>query len=98
LRLLLEAGVPVGRGTDSVISVGELDPWSEAEAARLSAAGALRIRASGGARALSWDSELGSYARRKAADLAGLTRQQPNCPTAILTLVSGRIVHQISGS
>ena len=33
LQLLLKSGVPLGLGTDSVISVGDLDLWKEAEAA-----------------------------------------------------------------
>ena len=97
LRLLLEAGVPVGLGTDSVISVGDLDLWKEAEAAGFTADDALRMLTIEGARALSWDSEIGSLEVGKAADLAVLTAPPPNRP-AILTVVSGRIVHQISGS
>ncbi len=98
LRLLLETGVPVGLGTDSVVSVGDLDLWKEAEAAGFTGDDALRMLTIAGARALSWDSEIGSLEVGKAADLAVLTAQPPNRPTAILTVVSGRIVHQISGS
>src|SRR6266536_2367348 len=42
LRWVREAGVPVGLGTDSVVSVGELDLWAEAEAAGLTGGGGCR--------------------------------------------------------
>ncbi|HUC39534.1 MAG TPA: amidohydrolase family protein, partial [Gemmatimonadales bacterium] len=96
------AGVPVGLGTDSVVSVGDLDLWAEAEAAGLrgdAAIGALTIE---GARALGWESDIGSLEVGKAADLAvfssgNLHRPSPTSKTALLTVVSGKIVHQISG-
>ncbi len=96
LNLLREAGVPVGLGTDSVVSVGELDLWAEAEAAGFHGDAALRALTIEGARALGWESEIGSLDVGKAADLVVLTAQPPNRPTAQLTVVSGRIVHQIS--
>jgi 5-methylthioadenosine/S-adenosylhomocysteine deaminase len=91
-----EAGVAVGLGTDSVVSVGELDLWAEAEAAGLKGDAAIRALTLDGARALGWESEIGSLEVGKAADLAVLTAQPPNRPSALLTVVSGRIVHQIS--
>lgn len=93
---LRAAGVPVGLGTDSVVSVGELDLWAEAAAAGLAGDDALRALTIEGARALGLESEIGSLEVGKAADLAVLTAQPPNRPSALLTVVSGRIVHQIS--
>ena len=104
LAVFRAAGVPVGLGTDSVISVGELDLWAEAEAAGLSGDTALRALTMEGARALGWDTEIGSLEVGKAADLVVQTvRPRPSGsplgsdrPTVQLTVVSGRIVHQIS--
>jgi len=94
------AGIPVGLGTDSVLSVGDLDLWAEARAAGLSGSDALRALTIEGARALGWETEIGSLEVGKAADLAvfsstALDRPRPPS-TALLTVVSGRIVHQIS--
>jgi len=95
-----EAGVPVGLGTDSVVSVGELDLWAEAEAAGLTGDAALRILTIEGARALGWEREIGSLQVGKAADLAVFSPTVPYRPLpsliVVLTVVSGRIVHQIS--
>ena len=97
------AGVPVGLGTDSVISVGELNLWGEAGAAGLRGDGALRALTIEGARALAWDAEIGSLEVGKAADLAvfsftNLHQPPATSRTAVLTVVSGRIVHQISAT
>ena len=94
------AGIPVGLGTDSVVSVGALDLWAEAEAAGLVGDDALRALTIEGARALGWESEIGSLDVGKAADLAvfsstALDRPRPPS-TAVVTVVSGQIVHQIS--
>jgi 5-methylthioadenosine/S-adenosylhomocysteine deaminase len=99
---LRRAGVPVGLGTDSVISVGELDLWAEVEAAGVKGDAALRALTIEGARALGWESDIGSLEVGKAADLAvfsssNLHRPSPTSKTALLTVVSGKIVHQISG-
>lgn len=99
LDLLRGAGIPIGLGTDSVVSVGALNLWAEAEAAGLRGEAALRALTIEGARALGWESEIGSLDVGKAADvavfpLAALRRPSP--PAALLTVVSGRIVHQIS--
>jgi len=96
------AGVPVGIGTDSVVSVGALNLWAEAEAAGLRGDAAIRALTIEGARALGWSREIGSLEVGKAADLAvfsstTLERSRPPS-TAQLTVVSGRIVHQISGT
>jgi 5-methylthioadenosine/S-adenosylhomocysteine deaminase len=92
LRLLREAGVPIGLGTDSIVSVGVLDLWAEADAAGLRGEAALRALTIEGARALGWETEIGSLEVGKAADLAVFSPSR----TAVLTVVSGRIVHQIS--
>jgi 5-methylthioadenosine/S-adenosylhomocysteine deaminase len=101
LELFRKAGVPVGIGTDSVVSVGDLDLWADAEAAGFSGDAAIRALTLDGARALGWDSEIGSLEVGKAADLAvfssaALRRPSPPPAAAVLTVVSGRIVHQIS--
>ena len=102
LDLFRKAGVRVGLGTDSVVSVGNLDLWAEAAAAGLFGDAALRALTIEGARALGWDHEIGSLEVGKAGDLtvfssAALRRPSPPPPpVAVVTVVSGRIVHQIS--
>ncbi len=100
LGLFGTAGVSVGIGTDSVVSVGELDLWAEAEAAGLRGEAALRALTIEGARALGWHSEIGSLEVGKSADLVVFSSTVPYrllpSPTVQLTVVSGRIVHQIS--
>ena len=96
LRLVRSAGVPVGLGTDSVVSVGELDLRAEAEAASFSGDDARRMLTIEGARALGWESEIGSLTPGKAADLAVMAVRPSRRTAAVLTVVSGRIVHQIS--
>jgi len=96
LAALRTAGVPTGLGTDSVVSVGEPDLWAEARAAGLGEADALRMLTIEGARALGWDSEIGSLEVGKAGDLAvlpGLARPRPSSP-ALLTVIEGRVVHR----
>lgn len=90
------AGIPVGLGTDSVVSVGDLDLWADAAAAGLSGNDALRALTIEGARALGWESEIGSLDVGKAGDLVVQTVRPSGRPTVQLTVVSGRIVHQIS--
>ncbi len=100
LELFRNAGVPVGLGTDSVVSVGDLDLWAEAKAAGVTGDAALRMLTMGGAGALGWETEIGSLEVGKAADLAVFSHaalRRPSPPSAAqLTVVSGRIVHQIS--
>ncbi len=87
------AGVPVGLGTDSVVSVGELDLWAEADVAGLRGDAALRALTIEGARALGWENEIGSLEVGKAADLAVLA-VRPSGRRAVLTVVAGRMVHR----
>jgi len=71
---------------------------ARAELERLQTEDALRILTIEGARALGLDSEIGSLEVGKSADLAvfhDLRRSTPSHP-ALFTVVSGRIVHQIS--
>jgi cytosine/adenosine deaminase-related metal-dependent hydrolase len=100
LEMIRDAGVAIGLGTDSVVSVGELDLWAEAAAAGLRGDAALRALTIEGARALDWETEIGSLEVGKAADLAvfpsTILHQPRPSSTALLTVVSGRIVHQIS--
>ena len=90
------AGIRVGLGTDSVVSVGDLDLWAEARAAGLDAKDALHAVTIDGARALGWAREIGSLEVGKVADLAvfpgDLRRHSPSF--AALTVLAGRIVHQ----
>jgi len=96
LALFRAASVPVGLGTDSVVSVGELDLWAEAEAAALRGDAALRALTIEGARTLGWENEIGSLEVGKAADLAVMAVGPSGRRAVQLTVVSGRIVHQIS--
>ena len=72
LSALIGAGVRVGLGTDSEVSVGRLDLLAEARAARqlarLTAAETLDLCTLGGARALGLDTETGSLQVGKWAD------------------------------
>jgi cytosine/adenosine deaminase-related metal-dependent hydrolase len=74
LGAFLAAGIPVGLGTDSTVSVGRLDLLAEARAARalggLDAARALALCTLEGARALGMDAEIGSLAPGKWGDCA----------------------------
>lgn len=74
LGALLAAGIRVGLGTDSEVSVGALDLMAEARAARalggLDAAGALALCTIDGARALGLERETGSLAPGKWGDVA----------------------------
>src|SRR5439155_14757754 len=93
---LRAAGVRVGLGTDSVVSVEDLDLWAEAEAAGWQGEEALRMLTLEGARALCWDREIGSLEAGKQADLAvfpATAIYRPLPPrTALLTMIAGRIV------
>jgi 5-methylthioadenosine/S-adenosylhomocysteine deaminase len=72
LGAMLQAGIPVGLGTDSEVSVGRLDLLAEARAARslaqLTAEMLIELCTLGGARALGLDSETGSLRSGKWGD------------------------------
>ena len=91
------AGVPVGLGTDSVVSVGDSSLAAEARAAGLEGEDALRMLTLEGARALGLQSEIGSLEVGKQADLAvfrsTLLHHLPPSSTTLLTVVAGRVVH-----
>src|SRR5690349_6524365 len=97
LAAFRRAGVRVGLGTDSVVSVGDADLRAEALAAGLDGEDALRMLTLEGARALGLEREIGSLDIGKEADLAvfpstDLYRPLP-ASTALLTVVAGRVVH-----
>jgi cytosine/adenosine deaminase-related metal-dependent hydrolase len=98
LTKLLDAGVPVGIGTDSVVSVGDLDLWAETRTAWRGADESLRLLTLDGARALGWERVIGSLEVGKTGDLAvfAVTPPQflPPPPAALLTVIAGRIVHR----
>lgn len=100
LAALDAAGVPVGLGTDSVVSVGDANLWAEATAAGLAGEAALRRLTLDGARALGLDGEIGALEVGKAADLAVFPAPAAPAapgpaapPGALLTVVAGRVVH-----
>jgi 5-methylthioadenosine/S-adenosylhomocysteine deaminase len=74
LAALLQAGIRVGLGTDSEVSVGSLDLLAEARAAGglapLTAEELIALCTLGGARALGLDAETGSLRKGKWADCA----------------------------
>ena len=97
LPLFRRAGLAVGFGTDSVVSTGDVDLWSEAAVAGLEGEEALRMLTLEGARTLGLEGEIGSLEVGKAADLAvfpspALARPRSPSP-ALLTVVAGRVVH-----
>jgi 5-methylthioadenosine/S-adenosylhomocysteine deaminase len=97
LAVFRRAGVRVGLGTDSVVSVGDADLRAEAQAAGLDGEDALRMLTLEGARALGLESEIGSLEVGKDADLAVFPstnlHDPPPTSTALLTLIAGRVVH-----
>ena len=95
---LREAGITVGIGTDSVVSVPDLDLWAEARMSWIGAEEALRLLTMEGARALGWERVIGSLEVGKAADLAVFRysppQRLPPPPLALLTVLAGRVVHR----
>ena len=97
LSAFRRAGLRVGLGTDSVVSVGDSSLWAEAAAAGLDGEDALRMLTIEGARALGLEREIGSLEVGKQADLAVFTsailHHPPPSSSSLLTLVAGRVVH-----
>ncbi|PYO95290.1 MAG: hypothetical protein DMD60_13440 [Gemmatimonadetes bacterium] len=97
LAAFRRAGLRVGLGTDSVVSVGDSSLWAEAAAAGLDGEDALRMLTLEGARALGREDEIGSLEVGKQADLvvfpSTILHRPPPPSTALLTLVAGRVVH-----
>ena len=92
------AGLRVGLGTDSAVSVGDVDLLAEARAAGLNGEAALLVLTLEAARALGLENEIGSLQVGKQADLALFPfspayRPLPSAP-ALLTVVAGRVVHR----
>ena len=99
ISALRDAGIPVGIGTDSLVSVPDLDVWAEARVSWFGAEEALRLLTLEGARALGWERDIGSLETGKAGDLAVFGYSPPHRlpppPAALLTVVGGRIVHRV---
>jgi len=97
LAAFRRAGLRVGLGTDSVVSVGDSSLSGEAAAAGLDGEDALRMLTIEGALALGLETEIGSLDVGKQADLAvfpsTILHHLPPTSTALLTLVAGRVVH-----
>ena len=97
------AGIPVGLGTDSVVSTGNVNLWGDALAAGLAGEDALRTLTIEGARVLGLESAIGSIEVGKEADLAVFSGFPSDSPTirpsdAVLTVVAGQVVHRYIGS
>jgi aminodeoxyfutalosine deaminase len=93
LSALLAAGLRVGLGTDSVMSVGRLDLLAEARVARtlaqLTAERALALCTTDGARALGLEDEVGTLESGKWADCVVITAGQGDDDPVERVLASG---------
>src|SRR3989475_4533699 len=97
LAAFRRAGLRVGLGTDSVVSVEDSSLLAQATAAGLDGEDALRTLPIEGARALGLEREIGSLEVGKQADLAvfpsTILHHLPPSSSSLLTLVAGRVVH-----
>jgi 5-methylthioadenosine/S-adenosylhomocysteine deaminase len=100
LGALLEAGVRVGLGTDSEVSVGQLDLLAEARAVvtqtGLAAEDVIELCTLGGARAIGLDTETGSLQPGKWADCTVIRVPEGNTNPVELVLHSS--VHDVLGT
>jgi 5-methylthioadenosine/S-adenosylhomocysteine deaminase len=100
LGALLEAGVRVGLGTDSEVSVGQMDLLAEARAVvsqtGLVADDVIELCTLGGARAIGLDNETGSLQPGKWADCAVIRVPEGNTNPAELVLQSS--LHDVLGT
>jgi len=110
LRALLDAGIRVGLGTDSVASVGKLDLFAEMRAARalggLSSVETLALATRDGARVLGLERELGSLRVGSWGDAVAIRLEEgrdedpveavlgSGPDQVVLTVLGGRIVHR----
>lgn len=108
VRRFLDAGLRLGLGTDSEISVDPPDLWAEGRAAGgltgWSAAETLRALTLGGATALGLEGECGSLATGKWGDMVALRVPVDDDPVAavlagggasvVATWLGGRVVHR----
>ncbi|HKQ62283.1 MAG TPA: amidohydrolase family protein, partial [Candidatus Polarisedimenticolaceae bacterium] len=92
---LLEEGVPVALGTDSLASAPDLDPFAELAALRrihrIPPIAALRVATLNGARALGLGAELGSIEPGKLARLAVVPVEAGQDPLETLCAVPPRV-------
>jgi 5-methylthioadenosine/S-adenosylhomocysteine deaminase len=106
---MLDAGITVGLGTDSVMTNNNLDMWEEmrqasllqklvgADAAALPASDVLAMATLGSAAALGWDADIGSIEVGKWADLVVVDLGRPHLwPVYPSTLVA-QLVYSASG-
>jgi aminodeoxyfutalosine deaminase len=85
LRKFLDAGIPVGLGTDSLASVPSINMWDEMRYAYrvhkkdgISPENIFRLATIGGARALGWDKEIGTLEPGKKADIIAVPIPKKN--------------------
>ncbi len=85
LKKILDAGIPVGLGTDSLASSPSLNMWDEMRFALqihkkdgITAEDVARIATIGGARALGLDDDIGTLERGKKADLIAVPLPRKN--------------------
>jgi cytosine/adenosine deaminase-related metal-dependent hydrolase len=85
LKKILEAGIPVGLGTDSLASSPSLNMWDEMRFALqihkqdgIKDEDVVRLATIGGARALGLDDDIGTLERGKKADLIAVPLPQKN--------------------